>query len=425
MDAASLDRAVAQIADRLGRGLSLEDLDGLLLAYSSHQHAVDRVRTNFLLTKVVPPDVSAWQLSHGIAAAVRPVPVPANPELGMLARVCVPLLARGFRVGYLWVLQGAEEPSAAGILTELRAVRADLDALAELLLTRTFAESDESRGRGAQFLAACAGEPHALDALLGWPAVRGRGPWRLATLVERAGIEAAAVAQSRGAEREALERDLLQRLSALEATVGIPGVLFAAGTDTHAVLLLRDDVTDADAAEILRRFGVEVSRRGPHPEQPDLCGLSEPFGDLRRLAHAYAQSKSAVQAAWVDDHLGGVVAYRGIGVYQYLAGTSLAGTSMAGASLAGASPAGGGGSVLFAELQEADRNGELVPVLELLYDTGSVVQVADALHLHRTSVYNRLGRIRSLIGVDPLDGAVRLELHLAMKAQRWAGRLRL
>ncbi|MFO7689546.1 MAG: helix-turn-helix domain-containing protein [Cryobacterium sp.] len=426
MDAASLDRAVAQIADRLGRGLSLEDLDGMLLAYSSHQHAVDRVRTNFLLTKVVPPDVSAWQLSHGIAAAVRPVPVPANAELGMLARVCVPLLARGFRVGYLWVLQGAEEPSAAGILTELRAVRADLDALAELLLTRTFAESDEARGRGAQFLAACAGEPHALDALLGWPAVRGRGPWRLATLVERAGIEAAAVAQSRGAEREALERDLLQRLSALEATVGIPGVLFAAGTDTHAVLLLRADVTDVAAAEILRRFGVEVSRRGPHPEQPDLCGLSEPFGDLRRLAHAYAQSKHAVQAAWVDERLGGVVAYRGIGVYQHLAGPTAVG--------AGGLRAGGlrtvasderAGSVLFAELQESDRNGELVPVLELLYDTGSVVRVAQALHLHRTSVYNRLVRIRALIGVDPLDGAVRLELHLAMKAQRWAGRLRL
>ncbi|TFD50225.1 PucR family transcriptional regulator [Cryobacterium frigoriphilum] len=412
MDAATLDHAVANIASRLGRGLSLEDLDGLLLAYSSHQETADRVRTNFLLSKIVPPDVSAWQLSHGIATAVRPVSVPANADLGMLGRVCVPLLARGYRVGYLWVLQGAHEESSAAILQELRPARAELDALAELLLNRTFAESSEVHGRGAQFLAACEGQPHAIDALLGWPAVHGRGPWRLATLVERAGIEAADVEQSRGAEREAFERGLLQRLSALQATTGIPGVLFAAGTDTHAVLLLSAAVTDADAIEILRRFGVEIARRGPHTERPDLMGLSEPFADLRLVASAYAQSKSAVQAAWVDADLGGVVAFRGIGVYQFLA--------VAGRDLARHE------SILFAELQELDRNGELVPVLELLYDTGgSVADVATALHLHRTSVYNRVARIRSLLGADPLAGPVRLELHLAMKAQRWAGRPRL
>jgi DNA-binding PucR family transcriptional regulator len=83
-------------------------------------------------------------------------------------------------------------------------------------------------------------------------------------------------------------------------------------------------------------------------------------------------------------------------------------------------------SALFSELRELDHNGELLPVLELLYDKdGSVAEVAEQLHLHRTSIYNRLGRIRSLIGVDPLGGQARLELHLALKAERWAGRPRL
>ncbi|TFC16827.1 PucR family transcriptional regulator [Cryobacterium algoritolerans] len=45
----------------------------------------------------------------------------------------------------------------------------------------------------------------------------------------------------------------------------------------------------------------------------------------------------------------------------------------------------------------------------LIYDKdGSVAEVASQLHLHRTSIYNRLGRIRDLIGVDPLNGYVRL-----------------
>ena len=119
MQQQDVEQLVEQVAQRLGRGLSLEDLDGLLLAYSSNQSHADRVRVNFLLSKRVPVDVIAWQLSHGIATAVRPVVVPANEDLGMLGRVCVPLLVRGFRVGYLWVQLDAEEPSAATVLAQL------------------------------------------------------------------------------------------------------------------------------------------------------------------------------------------------------------------------------------------------------------------------------------------------------------------
>ena len=78
MQQQDVEQLVEQIALKLGRGLSLEDLDGLLLAYSSNQSHADRVRVNFLLTKRVAVDVSAWQLSHGIATAVRPVVVPAD-----------------------------------------------------------------------------------------------------------------------------------------------------------------------------------------------------------------------------------------------------------------------------------------------------------------------------------------------------------
>ena len=150
-----------QVAQRLGRGLSLEDLDGLLLAYSSNQSHADRVRVNFLLSKRVPVDVIAWQLSHGIATAVRPVVVPANADLGMLGRVCVPLLVRGFRVGYLWVQLDAEEPSAATVLAQLPDVAPELEQLSSLLLDSNTAESEFRRRREQEFLAACAGEANA------------------------------------------------------------------------------------------------------------------------------------------------------------------------------------------------------------------------------------------------------------------------
>ena len=82
MQSHDVEGLVEEVAAVLGRGLSLEDVDGLLLAYSSNQPHADKVRVNFLLSKRVPADVSAWQLAHGIAVAVRPVALPANEQLG-------------------------------------------------------------------------------------------------------------------------------------------------------------------------------------------------------------------------------------------------------------------------------------------------------------------------------------------------------
>jgi DNA-binding PucR family transcriptional regulator len=47
---------------------------------------------------------------------------------------------------------------------------------------------------------------------------------------------------------------------------------------------------------------------------------------------------------------------------------------------------------------------------------------AERLHLHRTSLYYRLGRIAELTGRDLADGGARLELHLALKLVRLARR---
>ncbi|TFC18943.1 PucR family transcriptional regulator [Cryobacterium algoritolerans] len=422
MKTAQIEELVEALAAGLDRALSLEDLDGGLVAYSRDQPLADSVRVNFLLSKRVPADVSAWQLRHGIAAAVRPVVVPANVELGMLGRVCVPLLVRGFRVGYLWALQGSRDESPAEILGELPAVRAQLDRLAEMLLDTNTAESEHRRQRETLFLAACAADPVAVEEIADWPQIHATGPWHVATLIDRpAGVlshgagaggvatndcanDASGSAQESGA--------LLQRIAALQATVGIDAARFSAGTETHAVVLLRDSPGKLAHAEVLARYGAEIARRGGTPARPDLMGVSEAFHDLRLLPEAYAQSRKAVQAAAVDGRLGTVADYRRIGVYQFLAAASR--------NLAPVE------SVYFTELRDFDGNRELLPMLELLYDTdGAVQDVAAALHLHRSSIYNRLAKIRSLIGADPLGGQVRLELHLAMKADRWSRRPRI
>ncbi|WP_299168737.1 CdaR family transcriptional regulator [uncultured Arthrobacter sp.] len=403
MQTTQVELEVERIAVRLGRGLSLEDLDGVLLAYSSHQSSADRVRVNFLLSKKVPEDVSAWQLQHGITTAVRPVAVPANPELGMFGRVCVPLLVRGFRVGYLWVQQDAAEDSAAHILKQLPGVREDVDRLAALLLEDNTAGSEHRTRRERIFLAAAAGDGQALEECAGWPELDGTSPWHLEVLLDR---------RSAPGEVGADDGTLARRTAALQATVGADAVVFSAAEATHAVLLVRSGAGTAELATLRRRYADRLATVAGAPGVPLMSGASEPFGTPDGLAGAYVQARSAVQAAAVDPLLGNAVHYRSIGVYQFLAGGGWQASSPR--------------SVYFAELEDYDRNGELLPVLELLFDkNGSVQDVAAQLHLHRSSVYNRLSRVRSVIGADPLSGPVRLELHLALKARRWSGRPRL
>ena len=405
MQTTQVELEVERIAARLGRGLSLEDLDGVLLAYSSHQSSADRVRVNFLLSKKVPADVSAWQLQHGITTAVRPVTVPANPALGMLGRVCVPLLVRGFRVGYLWVQQDAGEDTAAQILEQLPRVREDVDRLAALLLEDNTAGSEHRTRRERIFLAAATGDGQALEECAGWPELDGTSPWHLEVLLDRH-------SGGREASTDSDDATLARRTAALQATVGADAVVFSAGEASHSVVLVRHDVGQAELAVVRRRYGERLAAVTGATNVPLIAGASEPFAAPDGLAGAYVQARSAVQAAAVDPQLGEAVDYRSIGVYQFLAGGGWQASSPR--------------SVHFAEIEDHDRNNELLPVLELLFDkNGSVQDVAHQLHLHRSSVYNRLSRMRSVIGADPLSGLVRLELHLALKARRWSRRPRI
>ena len=255
MQQQGVEQLVEQVAQKLGRGLSLEDLDGLLLAYSSNQSHADRVRVNFLLSKKVPADVSAWQLSQGIATAVRPVVVPANPDLGMLGRVCVPLMVRGFRVGYLWVQQDSAEESPTAILTQLPAVNHELELLSGLLLDSNTAESEFRRSREREFLSACAGEPNAVAAVAGWKEVQGRGPWQMVTVLDADGWASGP---------DPIASTLIHRSTALQATVGVDAALFSAGTETHSVVLFRELSGRANHAQVLVHYQLELAKRsGP------------------------------------------------------------------------------------------------------------------------------------------------------------------
>ena len=397
-----VDNAIENIATRIGHGISLDNLDGSLVSYSTH-HASDQARINVVMGKRVPEDVSAWELKYGIDSAVRPVVLPANKALGMLGRVCVPLISRGVRVGYLWVLMNGDEDSAPAILGQLADIRVETDRLSTMLLESSVPESEDRRRNEELLLSACNGSEVAINGISSWPGFASPQACQLAVLFEPSLQYDGPTAVDRIIRMRTVLCDVAQENGAHFLTMVGEG---------HSVVLSGTPLAGS-LAETLANYPAQFGKRtrglGRAWLDSTIIGVSDPISKLTDLPQAYKQAKVAVQAAAVDMQMPRVVHYNQIGVYQFLAG---AGT------LSPVPP-----FTMYSVLAAQDPNLELVHVLEALYDTnGSMADVADKLHVHRATVYNRLKRVQNIVGADPLSSTVRLDLHLAIKSQRWAKR---
>jgi hypothetical protein len=98
--ASGVQRELDALAVALGRLVSLDNPGGGLLGYSVQGREVDAARVEAILSRRVP-DVPAELLGRG---SHRPVRVPANPELQMSARTCLPIRQQRDTLALLWVL---------------------------------------------------------------------------------------------------------------------------------------------------------------------------------------------------------------------------------------------------------------------------------------------------------------------------------
>ena len=99
-----LQEELDALAVRLSRSLTVDGVDGELLAHSSQGDDADQARIASILLRHVTPERRAWEELHVGPDPTGPVAVPANPALGMSARLCVPLRRDGRTLGLLWML---------------------------------------------------------------------------------------------------------------------------------------------------------------------------------------------------------------------------------------------------------------------------------------------------------------------------------
>jgi sugar diacid utilization regulator len=388
---------IDSLAARLERPVGVDDRRFRAMAYSSHEDEIDSVRKISILGRRAPDAVTEWLEELGLPQARERVRVPANAELGMIARLCFPVRFHDRLLGYLWLVELGEPLSAE----ELDLCDRCATELAQELYRLRQQTNDERRLEAAWVARAVRGDaPNAAA-----PSIAIAPDAVYAVLVVHVAVPADAIAPASIDVRlteavDQLRRSVPPRHQMADIGDVIATVVFASGStaevDRHAAALLtaaETELADVDEARVV-------------------LGLGDPAPSVDVLPASAAQASHAVRLGASMPELGPLVRWGDLGVMRLL-----------GELVGQRDP----GELLPPPIQRlvADPDGEpLLQTLEAyLEHGGDVAAAAGELFLHRSSLYNRLRRIEEVAEVDIRSGADRLELHLGIRLLRMTGAL--
>jgi sugar diacid utilization regulator len=390
---APLQIIVDSLAADIERDVAVDDRQVRWLVHSPHHEEPDPARMRSILTRRVTDEALRWAFSFGIETAEGPVRLPANPELGAEARVCIPLRARDVLLGFMFIVDAEETLGAA----ELAQAEDAADAAAHVLYReRRLRELERERERWllTHLLRDDGGDAEeAARALADESFLE---PGRVAVLVIRADAEPARCDIALGSALDRLRR-LVPPRGGLELRQGDHGVFVIALDDASAssprdlaesLLSLADEAVRAEAIDAVTRVGIG----GAHP--------------LAAARRSYRQARDAVAVAQRVARFGRVAAWDELGVYRTLVRFPHDIDDEA------LHP----GLVL---LLRDRANEPLVETLEAYLDrAGDVKATSEALNLHRATLYYRLQRIEEITGARLKVGEDRLALHLGLRLSR-------
>lgn len=399
----TLQQLLDALAGRVGRPAVLEDRLMRLIAYSSHDQPLDGVREDSILRRHASPEVTAWLKGFGISDARRPLRLPANPELHMLSRVCIPVVHRDKALGYLWFVD-AENSMSAGDIDVC------VDEAAEL------AEHLHRESVASLFSAARMND--ALHMLLSHSPLTGEAAQSLEDAGYISATKGIAVAVVQGLSSnsvgmpESIEDTMAQALADFQRLVRRGQVVELLRRD-HCVLVL--SVSNDDDPQLRERIDtiVELAQARLAAAGRDtslVVGVGSRRPRLADAADSFREARMSADAARLLPGVGNVVYWSRLGIHQVVVEL---------ASVNERVPA------VHAGLGRLLEDPESLPLLETLETyldvAGNAQLTAERLNLHRTSLYYRLQRVEQLADTDLKDGVERLSLHLALKVARMTG----
>ncbi|WP_158542922.1 PucR family transcriptional regulator [Phytoactinopolyspora halophila] len=398
----TLQQLLDAVAERIGRPAVLEDRFLKLIAYSAHDRPLDEVREDSILRKHASTEVSRWLKEFGLAEARRPLRLPANPELHMLPRVCIPVLYKDRVLGYLWFV----DSDSTMTTDEIDVCVAEAEELGEQLHRESVAS-----------LFATARLADTMHMLLSDSAMTAEA----ATSLEEAGYLTAGdgivalvlqgIAHD-GSTDVDIEDPLAQAMADFRRLVRRGQALDLVSRD-HCVVVM--SCTSDDDPHLHERVNTAVamaqSSLAASPSPVSLvAGIGSRRTRLEDAVHSFREARMSVDAALQLPGVGDIVYWSHLGVHQIVVKLAALGEQV---------------PVVHRGLGRLLGDPDTLPLLETLetyLDVAGNAQVtAERLNLHRTSLYYRLQRLEQLAHTDLKNGVERLSLHLALKVARMTG----
>jgi sugar diacid utilization regulator len=404
METDELQGIVDGLAARLGRSVAIDDPSIRLLAASRHFGDEDPVRIRVMLSRQADRSIVEYADSFGISRSEEPVRVPGNAELGLRPRVCVPVRWSRLLLGYLWLI----EPDASLCEEEIGQAVTAAEAASMVLYRRVLLHEHE-RGRQEALLrdlisSDSAPRPHAQDEIADSRPMAAASQVALASIDIVSPPEDSASADAHAALIAAVEEACRAEPAGRTLAQALPRralLLYAASMAPEAV----QDALAALAGRVLRILSSSTGGT-----LHGVAGVGSIQAGLDRCPVSYRQARTAAKVAGLLDGFGPVATWDSLGVYALLLQipqrdlvTDLC------------SPA-------LLRLVRGDGSGRLLETAETYLDcAGDTARAAEALHIHRTTLHYRLGRIQALSGFDLGNGSDRLSLHLGAKLLRLTG----
>lgn len=388
-------KIIDDLAEGLQRSVVIDDPGVRLLYASQHYGDEDEVRTHAMLQRRASSAAIGHVLAQGVSGWTTPGVIPPNAEIGMHARVCYPIRWRGELIALLLVV----DAEGSITTTELSSISAAGDLLAPLLAAER--QSDNDTKSEAEQVAV--GDLLSDSALVRLAALRTLTGSRDLHAFERVRVVRLEAQRGEGATDShvaaALRFGLDSRSSEL---VRVPSLITVTGHAGTAILgSVGAPVSEDQASSLAEKLVARV-----HEVAAERFVCSAGIGsEVEGLERAWVSNDQAVLACRAiapgSERIRSWAALGPMAILLHLPAEHL--------------PI----EALPAEMQRvlaADKDGRLLETLRAFLENGGAIPAtASALHVHRTTLYYRLDRLRELAEVDLDDGNNRLALHMSLK----------
>jgi PucR C-terminal helix-turn-helix domain len=381
------------LAQAVDRAVLLDDASLTPITHSRQFGELDDVRMYSLLQRGIRPEVKAEFYSFGIGKATDAFWTPALPEHGMMSRFCVPICSTDERFGYLWVLDPERSLSDDG--QELaRQAGSDLQAILDRRHAALRAAESSQQALLARLLED--GTTESFERVL-----QKLQEKDMAQPDSR--VSVFAFQPNVAGPRDPLERtmSLRQRLADTEpslrwfALVGQPTAIVAVSRPEVRINARR--VSPSVVHAIDATYG-----------QRPAIGWSGDRVPISLAAQAFRNARLALTLAEVGAPSKKVAVWTELGSWKAIALLADRYSSNPTDLAELMHP----GIVGMVESGRAD----LIHTLDVYLTHGcDARKTAEALHLHRSTLYYRLEKITEAVGGDLRDGEARFELMLSIR----------